>query len=334
MKAIVTAEFPAPDLDALRALGYEPVRTGWGVTRVALDRAELISALDGAEILICELEVVDEAVLEAAPALRLVASCRGNPTNVDLAAAAARDVVVVSTPGRNAISVADFTLALLLTHARRIDRAQAQLRGQGWLVDGELPYFHFRGPELDGRTIGLVGLGAIGRLVATRAAGFGMNVVAHDPFVTQAPPGIELLTVDELLERSDVISIHCPLTDQTRGLIGARELALLGSDAILINTARAAVVDEEALLAALRDGTIAGAALDVFWSEPVSPEHPLFSLDNVTLTPHIAGAAADVPRHHARQILDDIARWQQGRPLLHAAVEPHHEPNHEEDIDA
>ncbi|MFV2065075.1 MAG: NAD(P)-dependent oxidoreductase, partial [Chloroflexota bacterium] len=257
----MTAEFPASGLEELKALGYEPVRVGWGVTRTALDQRELIVALDGAEILICELEVIDEAVLAAAPDLRLVASCRGNPTNVDLAAAAAREVVVLSAPGRNAVSVADFTLALLLAHARRIDRAQEQLRERGWLVGGVLPYFHFRGPEFDGRTMGLVGLGAIGRLVATRAGGFGMKVLAHDPFVTEAPPGIELHELDALLERSDVVSIHCPLTDQTRGLIGARELALMGPRSILVNTARAAVVDEDALLAALRERTIAGAAL-------------------------------------------------------------------------
>jgi len=334
LKAIVTAEFPEAGLAELRALGYEPVRTGWGVTRTALDQRELIGALDGAEVLICELEQVDEAVLAAVPELRLVASCRGNPTNVDLAAAAAREVVVLSTPGRNAISVADFTMALLLAHARRIDRAQEQLREGGWMVDGELPYFHFRGPELDGRTIGLVGLGAIGRLVAERAAGFGMRVVGHDPFVTKAPPGIELLELDALLERSDVVSIHCPLTDQTRGLISTRGLALMGGESILINTARAAIVEEDALLAALREHTISGAALDVYWSEPIRADHPLFSLDNVTLTPHIAGAADDVQRHHARLILDDIAAWQQGRPLLHAAFAPRQTPSHSEDTDA
>ena len=133
---------------------------------------------------------------------------------------------------------------------------------------------------------------------------------------------VRMLGLDDLLERSDVVSIHCPLTDETRGLIGARELARMGPTAILVNTARAAVVDEAALMAALLDRTIAGAALDVFWQEPLDTAHPILALDAVTVTPHIAGAADDVPRHHARTILDDIVRWREGRPLLNAAVEP------------
>ncbi len=327
MKALVTAEFPADGLDELRSLGYEPVHTGWGVTRHALDAAELAAALDDVEVLICEVERVDEAVMAAAPALRLVGSCRGDPTNVDLDAAAARGMVVVSTPGRNAISVADFTMGLLLDHARHIGRSEWQLRERGWMTDGDLPYFHFRGPELTGRTIGLVGLGAIGRLVAERALGFGMNVLAFDPFVAAAPPGVEMAALEELLVRSDVVSIHCPLTPETTGLIGERELGLMRREAILVNTARAAVVDEEALLSCMSGHGIGGAALDVFWSEPLAPGHPIRELDNVTITPHVAGAADDVQRHHARMILDDIARWQGGEPLQHAVVQPEGAPS-------
>jgi D-3-phosphoglycerate dehydrogenase len=321
VKALVTAEFQPDGLAELRDLGYEPVHAGWGVTRRAMDQAELLETLDDVEVLICELETVDAVVLAAAPSLRLVASCRGNPTNVDLAAAAERDVIVLSTPGRNAISVADFTVGLLLAHARRISSSERQLREVGWMTQGDLPYFHFRGPELDGRTIGLVGLGAIGRLVADRVRGFGMQVLAFDPFVTAAPPGVALASLDELLDRSDVVSIHCPLTPQTQGLIGSRELGLMRDDAILVNTARAAVVDESALLAALGTGVIAGAALDVFWKEPLAPDHPIRDLGNVTITPHVAGAADDVQRHHARMILSDIRRWQRGEPLRHAVVQ-------------
>jgi phosphoglycerate dehydrogenase-like enzyme len=218
--------------------------------------------------------------------------------------------------------VADFTLGLLLDHCRRIARSERQLRDHGWLVGGDLPYFHFRGPELDGRTIGLVGLGAIGRLVSDRARGFGLSVVAFDPFVVSAPEGVQLVALDELLVRSDFVSVHCPLTPETRGLIGRRELKLMRADAVLVNTARAAVVDEAALLHALRHRDIAGAALDVFWEEPLAPDHPIRDLDNVTITPHVAGAADDVKRHHARMIIDDVARWQAGEPLQHGVVQP------------
>ena len=326
MKALVTAEVPRDGLDELASLGYEPVHAGWGVTRKVMSGAELAAALADVAVLICEVERVDAGVLEAAPGIRLIASCRGNPTNVALDAAAARGIAVLATPGRNAISVADFTLGLLLGHSRRIGRSERQLRDHGWMTEGDLPYFHFRGPELDGRTLGLVGLGAIGRLVAERARAFGMTIVAFDPFVAEAPEGVELVALDELLVRSDVVSIHCPLTPETRGLLGARELELMRAEAILVNTGRAAVVDEDALLQALRQRRIAGAALDVFWEEPLAADHPIRDLDNVTITPHIAGAADDVSRHHARMILDDIARWQAGEPLQHAVVQPQGAP--------
>lgn len=322
MRALVTAEFPRDGLDELVTLGYEAVHAGWGVTRDALTEDQLIASLNDTEVLICEVERVDEPVLAAARDLRLVASCRGNPTNVDLEAAAHHGVTVLATPGRNAVSVADFTLGLLLDHCRRIGRSERQLREHGWMVGDDLPYFHYRGPELDGRTIGLVGLGAIGRLVSDRARGFGLSVVAFDPFVESAPAGVRLMALDELLVHSDFVSIHCPLTPGTRGLIGRRELELMRADAVLVNTARAAVVDEKALLHALRHRDIAGAALDVFWLEPLAPDHPIRDLDNVTITPHVAGAADDVKRHHARMILDDLARWQAGEPLRYAVVQP------------
>ena len=327
MKALVTAEFPADGLAELGALGYQPVHAGWGVTRRALDGTELVAALAGVEVLICEVERVDAAVLAAAPSVRLVASCRGDPSNVDLKAASDLGITVLATPGRNAISVADFTLGLLLTHLRGIGRSEAQLRDHGWLVAGELPYFHFRGPELAGRTIGLVGLGAIGQHVAKRALGFDMKVVAYDPYLTQAPRQVELVALDELLSRSDIVSLHCPLTAETRGLLGERELRLMGSHGVLVNTARAAVVDEAALLTVLRERSIGGAALDVFWEEPLALDHPIRGLSNVTITPHVAGAADDVQRHHARMILDDIARWKTGEPLEHAVGAPGGRPS-------
>jgi phosphoglycerate dehydrogenase-like enzyme len=177
MKALVTAEFPPDGLAELSSPGYEPVHAGWGVTRQTMTEGELIASLGGTEILICELERVGGTVLAAARDLRLVASCRGNPTNIDLEAAASHGITVLAAPGRNAISVADFTLGLLLDHCRRIGRSERQLREDGWMVNDDLPYFHFRGPELDGRTMGLVGLGAIGRLVSDRARGFGMSVL-------------------------------------------------------------------------------------------------------------------------------------------------------------
>ena len=156
-----------------------------GSDATALDRKELVAALDGVEVLVCEVERVDAAVLDASPAC-VDRACRADPTNVDLVAASLA-TSSLATPGRNAISVADFTVGLLLTHARRIGAAEDQLRERGWGIAGELPYFRYRGPELAGRTAGLVGLGAVGRLVAKRLSAFGMSIVAFDPYVGEVP---------------------------------------------------------------------------------------------------------------------------------------------------
>lgn len=317
MKALVTAEFPETALGELRDLGYQPSRAGWGVTRRELPRDELIQELDDAELLICELERVDGEVLDRAGALRLVASCRGEPTNVDLEEATRHGIPVLHTPGRNAASVADFVIGIMVVEARSIARSQEHLRRNGWNVSGDLPYFHFRGPELGGKTLGIVGFGAIGAEVARRAVeGFGMRAIVYDPYVEAPPPPYRAVTLSELLEQSDVVSLHCPPTQETIGMIGSRELERMKPSAYLINTARAQIVDEQSLVDALGRRVIAGAALDVFWEEPLPRDHPLLDLDNVTITPHIAGAADDVRVHQAAMVLEDIARWHAGeRPL-------------------
>jgi D-3-phosphoglycerate dehydrogenase len=320
VKAVVTAEFSTNALTRLRELGYEAVACGWGVTRQPLTTDELIAALEETEVLICEVEHVDETVLAGAPDLRLVAACRGEPTNVDLEASTARGIPVLRTPGRNADSVADFVIGMMLVEARSIARGERHLRANGWNVDGELPYFHFRGPELAGRTLGLVGYGAVGRKVAARALnGFDMQVLVYDPYVHAVAPPVEKVGLEALLSRADFLSIHCPPSPETTGMIGRDELDLLPPHAYLINSARASVVDEQALVDALRRRSIAGAALDVFWEEPIPRDHPLLQIENVTITPHVAGAADDVKDHHATMVLDDIARWQRGDRPLHLA---------------
>jgi D-3-phosphoglycerate dehydrogenase len=320
VRALVTAELSPAGRARLEQLGYGVAFAGWGPSRRTLDRDGLVAAGEGAALLVVEVEEVDAAVLEALPEVRIVASARGVPSNVDLAAATARGVPVLHAPGRNAASVADFTIGLVLAQCRSLARGQHHLRRQGWLVDGELPYLHFRGPELAGRTLGLVGYGAVGREVARRAAGgFGMRVLVSDPYVTAPEPPAEPVALERLLAESDVVSLHCPLTPETTGMIGERQLALLRPGAVLVNTARAAVVDEGALVAALVEGRLAGAALDVFWTEPLPPDHPLLGLDNVTLTPHLAGAADDVVARHSAMITDDVARLLAGRRPVHLA---------------
>lgn len=314
-KALITAEFDPVGLARLAELGYDVLETGWGQTRQALTETELMSQLAGVSLLVVEVEQVTAGVIAAAPDLEVIASCRANPVNVDIAAATGRGIPVLATPGRNADSVADFTIGLMLSLGRHIHRAERHLRQHGWLVNGrELPYFYFRGPELGGKTLGLIGCGAIGRALARRAAGFDMPVLVYDPYLDQAGLGGlgRLAPLDEVLGQADFLSLHVPVTSETTGMLDARRLALMKPTAYLINTARAAVVDEEALFQALSAGRLAGAALDVFWREPeINPRW--FRLDHVLLTPHIAGAADEVPAHHSAMIIEDLQALRTGR---------------------
>ena len=316
--AFVTAEWPASGVGALTELGFEVATGGWGVTGQALDFAGLVRAAAGACVLIVEVETVSDRLLDQLGDVSVVAAARGTPSNVDVAACTRRRIPVLHTPGRNAASVADFVIGLIVSCCRGISAGERRLRSAGWMVDGEVPYRHFRGPELAGLTLGLIGFGAVGQRVAAQAAGgLNMRVIHYDPYATgegavSVPAGL-----DTLLRTADVVSLHCSRSPQTRGLIGAAELAAMKPSSYLINTAGGGIVDETALLDALQRGTIAGAALDVFATEPLPPDSPLLRCERLVLTPHLAGAASDVAAHHAAIICDDLARIAAGEPPRH-----------------
>lgn len=309
MKALVTAEFTAQGVARLEALGYEVVRAGWGVTRQVLDRAGLIAAAAGASLVLTEVESVDAEVLDALPELALVGTARGGPVNVDREACAARGIPVLFTPARNADSVADFTVGTMLSLVRGVDAASRHLRATGWDVGGELPYLHFRGPELSGLTVGVVGYGAIGYRVTQRLRdGFGTNVIVHDPVQGLGP------TLVELAERVDVLTLHCPRVPDTQGIVDAALLERLGRGWV-VNTAGGGIVDEAALCDALDAGALRGAALDCFATEPLPRDSRLLSTPGLLLTPHLAGAADDVVTHHTDQLCDAVEAWHaKGQP--------------------
>lgn len=309
MKALVTAEFTAQGVARLEALGYEVVRAGWGVTRQVLDRAGLIAAAAGSSLVLTEVESVDAEVLDALPELALVGTARGGPVNVDREACAARGIPVLFTPARNADSVADFTVGTMLSLVRGVDAASRHLRATGWDVGGELPYLHFRGPELSGLTVGVVGYGAIGYRVTQRLRdGFGTNVIVHDPVQGLGP------TLVELAERVDVLTLHCPRVPDTQGIVDAALLERLGRGWV-VNTAGGGIVDEAALCDALDAGALRGAALDCFATEPLPRDSRLLSTPGLLLTPHLAGAADDVVTHHTDQLCDAVEAWHaKGQP--------------------
>ncbi len=284
----------------------------------APDRSELLEGARGAAALLTMVtDEVDEAVLDAAgDDLRIVANHAVGVDNIDLAAAAERGVVVTHTPGVLDEAVADLTFGLVLATSRRIGEADRMVRsGTPWVWGPRV----LIGLDLSaGATLGIVGLGRIGMAVARRARAFGMRILATGSRASSAEArdlGVEPADLGALLDASDVVSLHCPLTDSTRHLIGAAELRRMRPGAILINTARGRVVDEAALVAALGDGTIAAAGLDVFEHEP--QVHPgLLKLDNVVLAPHI-GSAGEATRDRMGQLaIDNIAAVLTGKDPL------------------
>jgi D-3-phosphoglycerate dehydrogenase len=262
-----------------------------------------------AQIIVAETDLVDEATLAAAPNLELVISCRASPVNIDLEACRKRGIPVCTTPGRNADATADLTFALILDTVRRVTEASHWMRKGHWTPNdtGE-PYRRFKGPTLSGKTLGVVGGGAVGRRVAQRALGFGMTVIVYDPFLTNndLPDAMNLVSLDYLLENSDIVTLHVPLVEETISLIDDQRLAQMRQDSYLINASRAAVVVQPALVRSLESRHLAGAGLDVFAEEPPPAEEPLVTLPNVVVTPHIAGASDDVVNAQTAMVVEII----------------------------
>lgn len=254
------------------------------------DREKLLAAVGDADaLLVRSATTVDAEVLAAAPKLKIVARAGVGLDNVDVDAATARGVLVVNAPTSNIHSAAEHALALMLSAARQIPAADATLREHTWKRSS------FSGTEIFGKTVGVVGLGRIGQLVAQRLAAFGAHITAYDPYVSHARAaqlGIELLTLDELLSRADFISVHLPKTKETAGLIGTEALAKTKPGVIIVNAARGGLIDEAALAEAITSGHVRGAGLDVFSTEPCT-DSPLFELPQVVVTPHLGASTAE-----------------------------------------
>lgn len=273
------------------------------------------------DILVCHGAPVTDAVIVAHPTLQLICCARGGPVNVNLAAADAASIPVATTPGKNAAAVADLTLAFLILLTRHVHDGSAFLRTGGTLsstFDGA----RFLGRELDALTLGLVGHGQVGRLVATRAAGFGVSVTVYDPFLTSEPAGVTRTDLPTLLATSDVVSLHARATTDTRAMIAAEAFAQMRSGAMLINTARESLVDEEALVEAIRSRHLAGAALDVIEPSRPGERSPLLDLDTVLVTPHIGGATAQTLRRGADMVAAEVRRFTGGEPLRNTTTSP------------
>jgi len=267
------------------------------------DRPKLLAAVADADaLLVRSATTVDAEVIAAAPKLKIVARAGVGLDNVDVDAATAAGVLVVNAPTSNIHSAAEHALALMLSAARQIPAADATLREHTWKRS------KFNGTEIFGKTVGVVGLGRIGQLVAQRLAAFGTHVIAYDPYVLPARAaqlGIELLSLDDLLPRADFISVHLPKTPETAGLLGKEALAKTKPGVIIVNAARGGLIDEAALAEAIKSGHVRGAGLDVFSTEPCT-DSPLFELPEVVVTPHLGASTAEAQDRAGTDVAESV----------------------------
>jgi D-3-phosphoglycerate dehydrogenase len=285
-----------------------------------VDDASLAQGKD-AEILMGLFLPVSSAVFDAMPKLKIAGVCRAGVENVNVKEATKRGIVVFNVQGRNAHAVSDFTVGMILAECRNIARAFYSIKNGGWRKEFVNSDFV---PELGGRTVGLVGFGYIGRLVAKKLSGFEVDTIVYDPYASKESiesAGCRKVELDELMSQADFVSLHARLTEDNKKMIGAEQIALMKPTAYLINTGRAGLVDQDALAKALEEKKIMGAALDVFTTEPVDPESPFLKLDNVTLTTHIAGTTADALTNSPYMLAEDIARLLNGEEP-HFVVNP------------
>ncbi|MFJ2620462.1 2-hydroxyacid dehydrogenase [Glutamicibacter sp. NPDC087344] len=309
---VKTLELPWPDV---------PFAAVGNVNEASGDEQLLIDALVGCDAMVTQLAPVTEKVLAASPQLKFIGVSRGGPSNIDLEACERHGVTVCNVPGRNGPATAEMSLGLLLAVLRRIPATQRTLENGIW--EGSFYRADQVGFEVEGATIGLIGAGAVGSRLATALHAMGATVLVYDPFLPeQALQGVveRVQSVEELLSRSQVVSIHARLNEQTAHVINARSLSLMPRGSYLVNAARGGLVDYDAVAEALETGQLAGAAFDVFPTEPVDFSHPIFEAAakglNVVMTPHIAGASTQTAVRAARGTATELARFLNGQPLL------------------
>ena len=316
LRVLILAPFSGESLNRLRDAEVDVSYESWLESGQLQDPEKLGHRINTEETdaVVVEADFLFAETFDAAPGLKFAGICRTATNQIDVEAATARGILVVNTPGRNANAVAELTLALMLATARRMAESDRYVRARKWESPTE-PYSDLRGSELNGKVAGIIGLGAIGRLVAGLCNAFGMQVLAFDPFVTpREAEGFKVTwtELDFMLEVADFVTLHAPPSGDGSPLLDSARMRRLKPGSILINTASAELVDQDALAQALRTGRIAGAGLDIFPSHPVEPSYPLLDMPNVVLTPHIGGATDETVARHSAAMTDDLLRFLRG----------------------
>jgi D-3-phosphoglycerate dehydrogenase len=311
--AIRSHEMPWPD---------EPMEHGYakagmdGLKEYQGDADLVVSVVGDALIAVTQLAPFSAAIMDRLPRLKFIAVSRGGPVNIDMAAARARGIRVVNTPGRNASAVAEFTIGAILAETRLITRGHESLRRREWR--GDLYRADLTGSELSEMTVGVIGYGHVGTKVVRILKAFGCRILVNDPYVQLSvgdlKDGVEQVSLARILSESDVVTLHARVTEETRGLFGPAQFAAMKPGSYFINTARGPMVDYAALSEALKARHLRGAAIETFAIEPVPPDWELLGLDNVTLTPHIAGASVKTIKHAAELTAEEVRRFLAGEP--------------------
>lgn len=269
---------------------------------------EIYDLVEDVDLIITQHTPINAEIIARAKKCTAIGICRAGVENIDVKAATAQNIAVFNTMGRNAHAVSDFTIGMMIAEMRNIARSHAELKQGNWKKQYSNAAFV---GDLYEKTIGLVGFGYIGHLVAKKLRGFDVEILTYDPYASEEAieqSGCKKVSLEELCKRSDFISVHARLSEETRGLVGEKEFALMKPTAYIVNTARAGLIDEKALIDALQNKKIGGAALDVFWVEPPSKDHPLMTLENVTITPHLAGSTKDAFNRTPYLLLAEIKR--------------------------
>ncbi|MBE6797441.1 MAG: hypothetical protein E7531_03790 [Ruminococcaceae bacterium] len=337
-KALVTAELIPSFLECFKEkIDFE--FAGYALTHDVMPREELKEKIKDIDILICEYDTIDKEIFDCAKQLKIIFCCRGGvKTVIDLEVAAERGIIVCNNGGRNASAVSDLVMAFMLDMTRNVTLTSNlihnrvittdvkskpdEYRDTVWGLDNNSPFIKYRGKSLNHMTLGLIGCGFAGKLVARKAMAFGMKVIVYDPYIKlgSLPQKVEMVEFDELLNKADIISLHCALTPQTKDMFGAEQFAKMKQGAFFINTARGELVDEDALISALNSDHLAGAAIDVTRVEPIADNSPLLDAKNLIITPHIGGSSYDVQVVGTNMVVDDLKAWLKGKKPYNCVI--------------